>query len=60
MVVKMERAILADEKGNTKAGHLLEGAVFAAEVHIRELEGPNLERKYDDVTGLWLWQIEDE
>jgi len=52
--------VLADEKGNTKAGHLLEGVVFAAEVHIRELEGPNLERKYDDVTGLWLWQIKDE
>jgi len=49
--------VLADEKGNTKAGHLLEGIVFAAEVHLRQLEGPNLERKYDEVTGLSLWDI---
>ena len=50
--------VLADEKGNTKAGHLLEGIVFAAEVHLRQLEGPKLERKYDEVTGLSLWDIE--
>ena len=50
--------ILADEKGNTKAGHLLEGVVFAAEVHLRQLEGPKLERKLDEVTGLWLWEPE--
>jgi len=50
--------VLADETGNTKAGHLLEGIVFAAEVHLRQLEGPKLERKYDEVTGLWLWSME--
>jgi len=50
--------VLADEKGNTKAGHLLEGIVFAAEVHLRQLEGPQLERKLDEVTGLWLWEEE--
>jgi hypothetical protein len=50
-------AVLADEKGNTKAGHLFEGTVFAAEVHLCELEGPRLERKYDEVTGLSLWQV---
>ncbi|MBN2186720.1 MAG: DNA-binding protein [Dehalococcoidia bacterium] len=50
-------AVLADEKGNTKAGHLLEGIVFAAEVHLRQLEGPKLERKYDEVTGLSLWDM---
>jgi predicted DNA-binding protein with PD1-like motif len=50
--------VLADEAGNTKAGHLLEGIVFAAEVHLRQLEGPRLERKYDEVTGLWLWSVE--
>ena len=49
---------LADEKGNTKAGHLLEGIVFAAEVHLRQLEGPKLERKLDEVTNLWLWEEE--
>jgi predicted DNA-binding protein with PD1-like motif len=50
--------VLADDKGNTKAGHLLEGIVFAAEVHLRQLEGPKLERKLDEVTGLWLWSTE--
>ncbi len=50
-------AVLADEAGNTKAGHLLEGIVFAAEVHLRQLEGPRLERKYDEVTGLSLWNV---
>jgi len=50
--------VLADETGNTKAGHLLEGIVFAAEVHLRQLEGPSLERKYDEVTGLSLWNME--
>jgi predicted DNA-binding protein with PD1-like motif len=50
--------VLADETGNTKAGHLLEGIVFSAEVHLRQLEGPRLERKYDEVTGLWLWSVE--
>ena len=51
--------VLADEMGNTKAGHLLEGIVFAAEVHLRQLEGPRLERKYDEVTGLSLWITEE-
>jgi predicted DNA-binding protein with PD1-like motif len=50
--------VLADEKGNTKAGHLLEGIVFAAEVHLHQLEGPKLERKHDEVTGLLLWSME--
>ena len=49
--------VLADEKGRTRAGHLLEGIVFAAEVHLRKLEGPKLERKHDEVTGLWLWEV---
>jgi predicted DNA-binding protein with PD1-like motif len=47
--------VLADEAGDIKAGHLLKGVVFAAEVHLRQLEGPKLERKYDEVTGLSLW-----
>lgn len=50
--------VLGDEGGNTKAGHLLEGIVFAAEVHLRQLKGPRLERKYDGVTGLSLWDVE--
>jgi len=51
--------VLADEKGNTKAGHLFEGIVFAAEVHLHQLEGPRLERKYDEVTSLSLWITEE-
>ena len=50
--------VLADEAGDTKAGHLIEGIVFAAEVHFRRLEGPKLERKHDAVTGLSLWNAE--
>jgi predicted DNA-binding protein with PD1-like motif len=51
-------AVLADEMGNAKGGHLLEGIVFAAEVHLRQLEGRKLERKHDEVTGLSLWNAE--
>ena len=47
--------VLADRNGNTKAGHLLEGKVFAAEVHLTELIGTELVRKNDVVTGLSLW-----
>jgi predicted DNA-binding protein with PD1-like motif len=50
-------AVLADSEGNTKAGHLLEGKVFAAEVHLTELEGEKLVRKNDSITGLSLWDI---
>lgn len=50
-------AVLADESGETKAGHLIEGTVFAAEIHLHELKGVKLERKHDDVTDLSLWEI---
>jgi hypothetical protein len=50
--------VLAGEDGTTKAGHLIEGIVFAAEVHLRELEGVKLERKHDEETGLSLWEVE--
>jgi predicted DNA-binding protein with PD1-like motif len=49
--------VLADETGNTKAGHLVEGIVFAAEVHLHQLQGPKLERQYDESTGLSLWKM---
>lgn len=49
--------VLADSEGNTKAGHLLEGKVFAAEVHLSELIGEKVARKNDEVTGLFLWDI---
>lgn len=48
-------AVLSDENGNTRAGHLLEGMVFAAEVRLTQLEGPGLQRKYDQGTELMLW-----
>ncbi|KXB00348.1 hypothetical protein AKJ48_03610 [candidate division MSBL1 archaeon SCGC-AAA261O19] len=51
-------AVLADESGETRAGHLIGGTVFAAEIHLRELKGPKLERKHDDVTDLSLWKME--
>ena len=50
-------AVLSDDKGNSISGHMISGVVFAAEVNIRELIGPALERKHDDVTGLSLWDI---
>lgn len=51
-------AVLADEEGNTKAGHLFEGIVFASEVHLSILKDVKLERKYDGETKLSLWSIE--
>jgi hypothetical protein len=50
-------AVLADRNGNTKAGHLLEGRVFAAEIHLIELVGTKLVRKNDVITGLSLWDL---
>ena len=50
-------AILADSEGNIKAGHLLYGKVFAAEVHLSELIGEKVVRKNDEGTGLFLWDI---
>ena len=48
-------AVLSDEKGNVKAGHLFKGIVFAAEVLVQEFDVPRLERKFDELTGLSLW-----
>ncbi|TRO51118.1 DUF296 domain-containing protein [Candidatus Bathyarchaeota archaeon] len=50
-------AVLADRKGNTKGGHLLEGKVFAVEVHLFEFIGKKIVRENDAVTGLYLWDI---
>lgn len=50
--------VLSDENGNTRAGHLFEGLVFAAEIHLQEFDGFKLERKHDEVTGLSLWHME--
>ena len=50
-------AVLADKKDRVKAGHLLEGRVFAAEVHITEFSESKLTRKNDAETGLSLWDL---
>ncbi len=50
-------SVLAGANGEVRAGHLLAGKVFAAEVHLVELKGSRIERKPDAVTGLSLWQI---
>jgi predicted DNA-binding protein with PD1-like motif len=50
-------AVLADQTGIARAGHLLAGRAFAAEVHLIELVGEKVERKSDAVTGLSLWNI---
>ncbi len=49
--------ILADREGSTKGGHLLQGRVFAVEIHLTELSGRKLVRKRDAVTGLSLWDL---
>lgn len=48
--------VLADHQGYTRGGHLLEGTIFAAELHLQELQGPKLERFQDRTTGLALWK----
>jgi hypothetical protein len=49
--------VFADSRGQTKAGHLIDATVFAAELHLQELIGPELVREHDDVTGLALWKL---
>lgn len=47
---------LGDREGRAFAGHLMPGSViFAAEYVVQELLGPELERVYDEKTGLNLW-----
>ncbi len=50
-------AVLVDLAGEVHGGHLIEGRVFAIEVTLFELLGPNLIRKYDTATGLSLWNM---
>lgn len=47
---------LSDSDGRAFGGHLASGTiVFACEYSIEELDGPVLERGFDDETGLPLW-----
>jgi uncharacterized protein len=48
-------AALSDGAGRVCGGHLNSGTVFAAELYMQELLGPNLERVPDSITGLNLW-----
>ena len=51
--------VLADDAGETRGGHLCPGTViFAAECRIDEIRSRQLERGYDDRTGLSLWPPE--
>lgn len=48
--------LLSDREGRTFGGHLMPGTkVFACEVFVEEYEGNPLERKWDETTGLFLW-----
>ena len=48
--------VLSDCEGKTFSGHLLPGTtLFACEVFIDEFEGEALDRSYDELTGLHLW-----
>jgi len=48
----------SDEDGNMVSGHIFEGTtMFAGEAIIHELEGPRLQREFDERTGLSLWEF---
>jgi predicted DNA-binding protein with PD1-like motif len=50
-------ACLADEAGQCYGGHVEHGCVvFACELVLETLAGTPLQRVYDEVTGLWLWE----
>lgn len=48
--------LLGDHHGKVFGGHVMPGTkVFACEVFIDEFEGEELQRAYDERTGLYLW-----
>ncbi|WP_338730185.1 PPC domain-containing DNA-binding protein [Haladaptatus sp. DJG-WS-42] len=49
-------AVLSRADGETLAGHLNAGTVFAGEVYVKTFEAP-LERAFDDTTELDLWPL---
>lgn len=50
--------VFADEAGHTVAGHIQPGTIlFAGEIQLQALIGEALVREYDQVTGLYLWNI---
>ncbi len=48
--------VVADENGKVLGGHLGESKVFASEVNLKILEGPELKREHDEITDLSLWK----
>jgi len=52
-------AVLADSQGRVLGGHLITGIVFAAELCMQEFLGEPFKREYDSVTGLHLWEKND-
>jgi uncharacterized protein len=51
---------LSDKDGHAYGGHLAPGTiVFACEVVIQALDGPNFERGLDQKTGLPLWKMNE-
>ena len=48
-------AVLADSSGRVLAGHLVRGTIFAAELFLQELAEADLNRSWDEKTGLKLW-----
>ena len=52
---------LTDEDSNVFGGHLAAGTlVFACEAVIEGFDGPQLERTFDEQTGLGLWRNPNE
>ncbi|HEO65165.1 MAG TPA: DUF296 domain-containing protein [Spirochaetes bacterium] len=52
-------AVCTDLDGKPIGGNLEEGClIFSGEFFLQELIGENLVRKYDESTGLYLWDIE--
>jgi len=50
----------SDSTGKTYGGHLAPGTiVFACELAIETLDGPALERRFDQETGLPLWDMQE-
>ena len=48
--------LLGDRQGKVFGGHVMPGTkIFACEVFIDEFEGEELQRSYDEFSGLYLW-----
>ncbi len=49
--------LLGDRQGRVFGGHVMPGTkVFACELFIDQFEGEELQRSFDEQTGLHLWQ----